>query len=434
MRNNIVHSGADELTYEIRGIVAVAQQLEKMGVEMTWENIGDPIAKKHEVPLWIKEIVKEAVMENETYGYSPTKGLLATREFIAEQRNKENGLPKLTPENILFFNGLGDAISIIYTYLNTGARVIGPSPAYPTHSSAEAAHAVTKHITYNLNPHRNWLPDLEELRNKVKFNPTISGILIINPDNPTGMVYPEKILKEIVSIAKEFDLFIICDETYANISYGQEKMVPLHKVISDVPAIIMRGLSKEIPWPGSRCGWIEVYNNDKDPVFARYTKTLVDAKMLEVCATTLPQQVLPKIFSDERYESHLKETAKKFNKKADIAYDIFRDTLGIISPKAEGAFYVSVVFDDGVLNNKQTLKIKNKQAKKLIEDLTQTVSLDKRFVYYLMSSTGICVVPLSGFNSNLLGFRMTLLEPNEEKFRQTTETISIAIKNYLKST
>lgn len=433
MRTNIVHPGADELTYEIREIVEVGKKLESLGVVIVWENIGDPVTKGEAPSLWIKEIITKTIEnDDKAFAYSPTKGLLDTREFLARMRNAEGGA-HITAEDILFFNGLGDAISKVYTYLNPAARVIGPNPAYSTHSSAEGARAGSPHITYNLNPHRNWLPDLEDLRNKVKYNPNIAGILIINPDNPTGMVYPEKILREIVALAREFDLFIISDEIYGNIVYGDEKFVPLSKVLGTVPGIAMKGLSKEIPWPGGRCGWVEFYNRETDPSFARYAKTLVDAKMLEVCSTTLPQKVLPKIFSDPRYRAHLAERVKAYRKRADIAYEIFRSVQGIVAPKPSGAFYFSVVFEDGALNNKQTLHVENPKAKHLIESLLDGVAPDKRFVYYLMASTGICVVPLSGFNSDLYGFRVTLLEPDEAKFRKTFETIAGAIKSYLAS-
>ena len=433
MRNNIIYRGADELTYEIRAIVEFGRKLESLGIQIRWENIGDPVAKGQKVPGWIKEIIKLTITESDqVFGYSPTKGLLETREFIANMRNMENNKrTSLTPDDILFFNGLGDAISDIYTYLNSAARVIGPSPAYPSHSSAEGAHAGTHHITYSLDPYRNWQPDLDELKNKVKYNPAISGILIINPDNPTGMIFPEIVLTQIVNIAKEFDLFLVSDEIYANIAYGKEEFVPLYKTIDDVPAIVMRGLSKEVPWPGARCGWIEVYNKDKDPVFARYAKTIVDAKMLEVCSTTLPQQVLPKIFSDERYEGHLEENKEHYKRKAKIAYDILKDVPGIVAPEPEGAFYVAVVFEDGRLNERQFLDIKNPAAKELIEKTLSGLTLDKRFVYYLLGSRGICVVPLSGFNSEWHGFRMTLLEPDEEKFKETVTSIANAIKEYL---
>src|ERR1035437_3180623 len=91
MRNDIVYSGADELTYEIREIVVVAQKIESMGVAIAWENIGDPVQKGHKVPVWIKEIVRDIVMSDDmAFGYSPTKGLLETREYIAKERNKKS--------------------------------------------------------------------------------------------------------------------------------------------------------------------------------------------------------------------------------------------------------------------------------------------------------------------------------------------------------
>jgi aspartate/methionine/tyrosine aminotransferase len=432
MRLNIVHPGADELTYEIREVVEVGERLKDLGVDIFWENIGDPVAKGEHVPAWIKEIINETLQDDSAFRYSPTRGVLATRQFIAGARNTEGGV-QITADDILFFNGLGDAISKVYTSLNKNARIIGPDPAYPTHSSAEAAHAGARHITYNLNPKRNWLPDLEDIRNKVKYNPYVAGILIINPDNPTGMVYPRKILEGIAEIAREFGLFIISDEIYQNLVYGGETMTPISQVLGDVPGISMRGLSKEIPWPGARCGWVEFYNKDKDPVFARYAQSLVDAKMLEVCSTTLPQRVIPEIFSDARYAPYLKERSAAYARKADVAYRVFSRLRGIVAPKPAGAFYYSVVFDDGVLNNTKTLPIENPKAKEYVENLVKDVRPDKRFAYYLLAATGICIVPLSGFNSELYGFRITLLDADEKQFAQTVQRIAESIKQYLNS-
>ena len=429
MRTNIVHSGADELSYEIREIVNVARRLEKEGVEIIWENIGDPIAKGAPMPAWIKDIIVDEVLSgDDSFGYSPTRGLSETRAFIARMRKEESGV-SLDPEDILFFNGLGDAISIIYTYLNKNARVIGPNPAYPTHSSAEGAHAGAHHITYTLNPHRNWLPDVEDIRNKVKYNPQVAGILIINPDNPTGMVYPRKILEEIVSVAREFGLFLISDEIYANIVHGDTPMTPLYEVIGgDVPAIVMRGLSKEVPWPGARCGWIEVYNKEKDPTFARYVKTLVDAKRLEVCSTTLPQKVLPRILSDERYGEHMRAVTEKYGARAREAYAAFRKVPGVVCPPAEGAFYLSVVFEDVLIG-----AIARAGVPAWVREHAGTDPLpDKIFAYSLMKETGVCVVPLSGFNSDLQGFRLTLLEPDDDRFSAILGKIAAHIGAYMR--
>lgn len=433
MRTNIVHRWADELKYEIREIVAVGKKFEKLGVKMYWENIGDPVEKGHKIMPWIKEIVSEATANDDAcYGYSPTMGIDSTRQFIAGTRNAEGGA-QIKPEDILFFNGLGDAISTTYAYLNKKARVLGPSPAYSTHSSAEATHAEENHLTYNLDPYKNWLPNLEEIRDKVRNNSSIAGMLVINPNNPTGTVCPEATMRGIVDIAREFDLFIIADEVYENIVYPGHEMFTLSQVIGDVPGIAMKGLSKEVPWPGSRCGWIEVYNKDKDPVFARYAKTIVDAKMLEVCSTTLPQVVLPKICGDERYKKHLKKNAEMYSKKADILYNILSKVEGIVIPKPEGAFYATIVFNENVLNEKKTLPTENSDIQKLVDRITQNVPLDKRFVYYLMASAGICVVPLSGLSSDLDGFRITLLEPDEKKFEKTIKILAGKIKEYINS-
>jgi aspartate/methionine/tyrosine aminotransferase len=432
MRNNIVSLGADELKYEIREIVAVAKDFQQLGIEITWENIGDPVQKGEKLPAWIKEIIAGAMKEDLSYAYSPTKGLDATREFLAQLANSNGGV-KITKEDIIFFNGLGDAISKLYGQLRKEYRVIGPSPAYSTHSSAEASHAGAEYLSYNLDPKNLWYPDLSDLRMKVKYNPAISGILIINPDNPTGAVYPEEVLREIVAIANEYDLFIVCDEIYINMAYNGKKAVPLAEVIGNVCGISMKGISKELPWPGSRCGWIEVYNQKNDPVFKKYVKSILDDKMLEVCSTTLPQKVIPKIFGDRRFKDHVEQRNKKYERRSNIAYDLLKDVKGIIVNRTNGAFYMTVMFEEGVLNGTQSLPVKEKTVKELVEKITNDVALDKRFVYYLLATTGICVVPLTGFNCNLKGFRITLLENDDAKFEQIFRTVREKIIEYLES-
>ena len=433
MRNNIVSLGADELKYEIREIVAVAKEFAKLGLEINWENIGDPVQKGEKIPDWIKAIITSTMKEDLTYAYSPTKGLDATREYLAAKANKNGGV-KITKEDIIFFNGLGDAISKVYGQLRKEYRVIGPSPAYSTHSSAEASHAGSEYVSYRLDPNNHWYPDLNDLRMKVKYNPSISGILVINPDNPTGAVYPRDVLLEIVAIAKEYDLFVVCDEIYINLTYNGKKSVPLADVINGICGISMKGISKELPWPGARCGWIEVYNADKDPVFAKYIKSIVDDKMLEVCSTTLPQKVIPAIMSDARYEGHIAQRNAAYEKRSCIAYEFLKDIKGIIVNRTNGAFYMTVMFKENALTPKQKLAVANSKANEMVELLVKDVALDKRFVYYLLAATGICVVPLTGFNCDLQGFRVTLLESDDAKFVWIFKTLKEKITEYLLST
>jgi alanine-synthesizing transaminase len=433
MRNNIVAIGADELKYEIREIVAVAKEFAKLGIDIIWENIGDPVQKGEKVPDWIKEIVIAAAKDDLSYAYSPTKGLEETREFLAQQANK-NGNVRIGKEDIIFFNGLGDAIGKIYGQLRKEYRVIGPSPAYSTHSSAEAAHAGAEYLSYNLDPHNHWYPDIEDLRMKVQYNPAISGILVINPDNPTGAVYPREVLQEITAIARRHDLFIVCDEIYTNMTYNGTRAYPLAEVIDGVCGIAMKGISKELPWPGARCGWIEVYNQTNDPIFAKYVKSILDNKMLEVCSTTLPQKVIPMILGDPRFKAYREERNKKYERRSNIAYDCLKDLDGVIVNRTNGAFYMTVMFEEGALNGQQRLAVQEPRVREYVEKITVNMPQDKRFVYYLLAATGICVVPLTtGFNCNYNGFRITLLENNEEQFEHIFIKVRGAITEYLKS-
>ncbi len=434
MRNNIVHIGAGELTYEIRAIVEIAEKMNRFGLKTNMENIGDPVAKGEKIPLWMKEIVADLAMKDCSYGYCATKGLLETRQFLTEMTNAR-GKAQITAEDIIFFNGLGDAIQKVYGLLRREARVIGPSPTYSTHSSAEGAHAGQAPITYRLDPDNNWYPDLDDLRLSVKYNPTISGILIINPDNPTGAVYPERILKEIIDIAREYDLFLICDEIYHNLCYNGQSTKPISDLIGDLPAIAMKGISKELPWPGSRCGWIEVYNADKDPMFEKYIQSILNSKMVEVCSTTLPQKAIPLILSHSEYPAYLESRRARYEKYSNIAYQMLKKVPGIKVNRTNGAFYMSVVFQPGVLSAKQSLPIENAEVRSMIEELLSgpDVSLDKRFVYYLLASTGICVVPISSFCTDERGFRVTLLEMDEGEFTQIFKTLSQSIGEYLGS-
>jgi len=432
MRSNIA-KGNSGLTYEIRNIVLVAEELKKNGIEVTWENIGDPVNKGEIIPEWMKDIVKDVASRNESYAYSPTKGVLSTREYLANQINKRGGA-QITPDDILFFNGLGDAVDKLYSCLRPDLRILLPEPTYSSHYISEVAHGSIPPLTYRMNPANNWQPDLNDIREKVRRYKAIVGILVLNPDNPTGFVYPENLLKEIVRIAKENDLYLIFDEIYNKIVYNGKKTVLLADIVGDTPAISLKGISKEFPWPGSRCGWMEFYNTDKDESFKEYLNTIVQKKMSEVCSTTLPQMALPIIMEHPEYNNYLLERSKHYEKLSNIAYDILKENRYLFVNRTDGAFYMAVAFKDGILNNKMKLKIANKNVESFVEKLIDpNMELDKRFVYYLLGSTGICVVPLTSFYTDIPGFRMTLLEKDLNKFEKTVKTISDKVIEYVES-
>ncbi len=433
MRRNIVHAGAGSLSYEIREIVAVAREVRSLGLDITWENIGDPIEKGELPPDWIRDVVRRLVDDRRSWGYCDTAGVPEVRAWLAERVNSREGGVQISSDDIMFFNGLGDAVAKIYGFLRREARILGPSPAYSTHSSAEAAHSGYNHVTYELDPYNGWMPDVDDIRKKVKYNDSIAGILLLTPDNPTGAVYPRDLLEEIAEIARQNDIFIITDEIYAHIVYNGNPRLHLSQWIGDVPALALRGISKEYPWPGSRCGWLEVLNKDKDENFATYTKSLLAAKRLEVSSTTLPQMSIPHVMGDARYEGHLRRREALFEARANEAASYFEDCDAVVVNKPGGAFYFTVMFKEGVLNNRQTLRIENGKVRNLIEEWVKNVAPDKRFVYYLMGATGIVVVPLTGFQCSHDGFRVTLLESDDAKRRWIFQTLRDSIDTYLAS-
>ncbi len=433
MRRNIVHPGASELTYEIRGITELAHAIHDLsGRPIFWENIGDPVEKGEIVPDWIKDIVADTIRDNRSFGYCPTRGVKATREFLAARVNSR-GKAQISADDILFFNGLGEGINKVYTMLAPQARVIGPSPSYSTHSSAEAAHAGSNPIVYHLNVFDGWMPDLDELRNKVRYNENIAGLMIINPDNPTGAVFPPSVIKQMVAIAREFNLFIVADEIYQNLVYDGQDYLPLSDLVEDVPTISLKGISKEVPWPGARCGWMEVYNQDKRPMFRRYVRSIVDAKMLEVCSTTLPQMIIPRVYGDPRYEPWGRQRRAFFAQRARRATEILSACSGVVVNEPRGAFYLSLVFSEQ-LSDRMNLRIEDRKMEEFVQSRCPVgISLDRKFVYQLLGSKQICVVPLSGFVCDLPGFRVTLLERDDEKFERVFKSIADSVNEFIAS-
>jgi aspartate/methionine/tyrosine aminotransferase len=289
-------------------------------------------------------------------------------------------------------------------------------------------HAGCDFISYQLDPTNNWEPDLNEIENKVRYNAQIVAILVINPNNPTGSVYPRETLEKIVAIAKKYDCFLIFDEIYHHMVFDGVESTLLYEIIGDVPGISMKGISKDVPWPGSRCGWIEVYNAEADVNFRDYINMLLLAKMLEVCSTTLPQKVLPTIYSHPEFDQLLKTRIDKYQQRAEEAYQFFKNIPQVRINKPRGVFYLVIELLE--LPYAQ-LEAKNKAVRLYLNELEQqALQQDFQFAYELMGSKGICVVPLSGFGSPLNGFRMTLLQNDATVFSQTLQHIADAIDEY----
>ena len=440
MRTPLVCPHTDLMRYGIREIVDVVQQLQALNprLEIMGENIGDPVAKGWAVPGFIQEILTDLIRSDsrEVFAYTHSRGRVKTRKWVVEHARRFAPSTRLDYEQVVFVNGLGAGISVIYRMLAPGVRVLQPHPAYPTHISSERFHAGSESIGYRLDSSRRWQPDLDHLEYQVKQHPEVGGILLINPNNPTGAVYTEEVLEAVLHIAERYQLMVISDEVYFRMVYNQARYVQITELAEDrVPLLVMRGVSKDVPWPGARCGWLEFHNLDRDQEFQDYFEGIKKSVMLEVCSTSLPQTAVPLIYDHPEYERWLSQYCADLEANSNAIFTILHRTRGIRIQPIQGAFYMTVLFDEGVLNEHQSLPIADLKVADFIRRraaVPQT-PLDKRFAYYLLAATGICVVPATDFESPAPGFRITTLERNPDHRDRTYRRLAAAIVQYLAS-
>lgn len=439
MRKKIFNPKTALLQYGIREVVELSQKLGEADPNFKFigENIGDPVAKGWQVPGFIKKILADLILkDNGIFGYAHSRGKLESRQWVADCSRKYAPSSRLDCEHVFFTNGLGAAISLLYRTLKPGARIIQPHPGYPAHISNEKFAAGKPSIGYRSDPETGWSPDLDHLESQVKKHPEIAGILLINPNNPTGAVYSASVLERVVRLAERYRLMLISDEVYFRMVFNKTKYAHLTELAAGrVPLIVMRGMSKDIPWPGGRCGWIEFHNVRLDNEFQLYFESLKKPLMLEVCAAALPQAAAPLIYENPQYAQWLKKYTAELEQISNEIAGILGSVPGLKIRPIQGAFYMMALFEDGLLNRRQRLPIANPRAAEIIRRAVAPATFppDKRFAYHLLASTGICVVPASDFSSPYPGFRVTTLDRNAPHRRETYQTLAKAIRDYLAS-
>ncbi|MFA5792872.1 MAG: pyridoxal phosphate-dependent aminotransferase [Candidatus Gracilibacteria bacterium] len=440
MRHALAHPYAHLLKYEIREIVDFVAEVSALDpvLKIENENIGDPIAKGWPVPPFMKEILKAEIDKpgDKCFGYTHSRGNIDTRKWIVSYAKRFCPTVELDYEDILVTNGLGAGISILYQMIGDGARIIEPSPSYPTHGSMESFCSRQAPLTYKLDPTKNWEPDLDDLRAQLDAHPEIAGLLMINPNNPTGAVYSKETVENLVKIAEEYKLMIISDEIYFRMIYNGYEFAQISEIAKNrVPLIVMRGLSKDVPWPGGRCGWLEFHNTHLDSDYKALCDAVRKRVLLEVCAGALPQAVLPAIYDHGEFEGWLNQNNELLAHNSQVITEKLNAIPGLKVNRTNGAFYMMPIFEEGMLKPTQTLPIANEAVRKLVEQKVSdpAMALDKRFVYYLIASTGICVVPATGFFSPYYGFRVTTLTRDPAKLEMVYETLAKAIAQYLAS-
>lgn len=238
--------------YEIRGSLARrALELERLGYEITSLNIGNPGIFGFRTP----EVLRVSVIENlpRAEGYVHQKGVFSAREAIALQQ-EERGVKGVTTEEVFIGNGVSELIDMsLRALLNPGDEVLVPSPDYPLWTAAVTLNG-GKAVHYPCRPENGFCPDPDEVASLV--TPRTRAIVIINPNNPTGAVYPKALLERLVRTAEANQLVIFSDEIYDGITYDGAKMVPIATLVQDTLCATMSGLSKIYRACGYRVGWV----------------------------------------------------------------------------------------------------------------------------------------------------------------------------------
>jgi alanine-synthesizing transaminase len=440
MRKSVTNPNVPLMKYEIREVVDVVQKLKEVdpSFEFIGENIGDPIVKGWRVPAFLKQIITEEVQRegDAVFGYAHSRGNPAVRKWVAEYSRKFSPSSTLDYEYVLFTNGLGAAIAGLYHMVPHGARILQPAPTYPSHASMESFNAGAPPIVYHLNPRKGWLPDLDHMESQIRAHPDIAGLLLINPNNPTGAVYDADTLERVVKLAEKYQLMILSDEIYFRMVYNGARFVQLTEIAHNrVPLIVMRGLSKDVPWPGGRSGWVEFHNTHLDQDYLNFCEAVKKRILLEVCSVHLPQVVLPRFYDHPEFEEWNRNYNAELERNGNSIAEVLEATKGLTVNRTRGAFYMMPLFDEGILNNKQTLPIANAAIRNIIEQEVSkpNTAPDKRFALYLLGATGICVVPATGFYCAHSGFRITTLERNEQKRKNTYDKLSASVSQYLNS-
>ena len=361
--------------YAIRDIALEARKLEKQGKKITYLNIGDPLQYGFQPPENVKEALMKAVKDGQNY-YAVSEGLPELREEIAK-KEKRKGLAA-SEDDILVTNGVSEALEMITaSIVEVGDEVLIPGPYYPPYASYVRLFG-GKPIEFSVDLN-NSTPDLDDIRKKISSKTV--AICLISPNNPTGAVFSEKSLKDLIDIANEHNLYIICDEIYDQIVFD-EKFVGIGKVSGDSPVILLNGFSKVHLMTGWRIGYI-AFNQSKRleslrenlPKLARVriaTNLPVQYAALE--SLKGPQNYIPKFVSD-------------LKKRRDYTIKRLNGMNGLSCSNPKGAFYAFP-------------KIENNR-----------YGSDKEFVLELLKSKGVLTVHGSGFGTQYGNghFRMVFL-------------------------
>lgn len=367
------------ITYAVRDIVVLANEVAKTGKEMLYLNIGDPNLFDFAPPRHMVEATYKAMLNNYN-GYSPSSGIKPALDSIAGEADRKN---IKNVQDIFVTTGASEAIDICLTALvNEGENVLTPTPGYPLYT-AIASKLQNMENPYYLNEENGWQPDLDDIRSKI--NDKTRAIIIINPNNPTGSNCSVDTLKELIKIAKDNNLIIFADEIYDKLLFEGESHTSIASLDSEAPMVTFGGLSKNYMVPGFRIGW-GIVSGDRN-ILKDYIEAINKLLRARLSANHPEQYAIPTALDGDH--SHLVTANQKLTIRRDLTVEMLNAIPGISCVKPEGAFYA---FPRLHINTP-----------------------DNIFVSELIRETGVVVVPGSGFGQRpgTNHFRVVFLPPED---------------------
>lgn len=383
--------------YDIRGaIFEQAQLLEKQGFKITKLNIGNPAPFGFDTP---DEIVQDMIANIRTaQGYSDSKGLFAARKSIMHY-TQSKAIRDVTVDDIYIGNGVSELILMsLQALLNDGDEILIPSPDYPLWTSAVNL-AGGRAVHYLCDEESDWYPDLEDIEKKI--TPKTKGIVIINPNNPTGAVYSSELLQRFVALAAKHQLVVFSDEIYDKILYDDVAHFSTASFSDDTLFLTFSGLSKNYRAAGFRAGWMILSGNKKGA--ESYIDGLNVLSSMRLCSNVIAQLGIQTALGGYQSINELVLPNGRLRKQRDYCYQKLNAIEGISCTKPKGAFYMFPKLD--------TTKFKIKD--------------DQEFVLNLLKEQKVLVVHGTGFNWKKPDhFRLVFL-PNLEELEGALTKIEL---------
>ncbi|WP_053980116.1 pyridoxal phosphate-dependent aminotransferase [Marinagarivorans algicola] len=320
--------------YDIRGpVLEHATRLEDEGHRILKLNIGNPAPFGFDAP---DEIIADVIQNMRgAQGYTASKGLFSARKAIMQECQRL-GVEGVDIDDIFLGNGVSELIVMAnQALLNDGEEVLVPSPDYPLWTAAVNL-AGGKAVHYVCDEQSDWLPDIEDIKSKI--SPRTRAIVVINPNNPTGAVYSQEALEQIIELARQHNLVIFADEIYSKIIYDDAEFVPLGRLAKDVVCITFNGLSKSYRLAGFRSGWLIV--SGAKHLAAEYVKGIEMLSSMRLCANVPAMYAVQTALGGYQSINELIRPGGRFYEQRNAAMAALEQIPGISCVKPKGAIYL----------------------------------------------------------------------------------------------